>query len=224
MSSDESAATVATDDEPVLATVVPAAPAPWQFGLKALLGLMVVCSVQFALMSYLTVFGGLIAALVICGVALAGILLTAVLFVPSRTRLMERLDYVGIRLVVGITVLLVGTILAGGGTAIVYTVGEMRTAMILEQKVGMRTLRTEVWDGKGTHNALRILVVFPGSEAEKAGLKAGEVIVLEGTASEFYQRMQESRGKTYDFNVSGNPVGGSIEKIPQRRVTINVPK
>jgi len=45
--------------DPVTAAVVPAPHSPWQFGLKAFLGLIAVCCVQFALMKYLTVLGGL---------------------------------------------------------------------------------------------------------------------------------------------------------------------
>lgn len=213
-----------TDDEPILATVVPPAPSPWQFGLKALMGLMVVCSVQFALMSYVGVMAGLGVAIALCGAALAIILLVAIVFVPSRTPLMERLDFVGIRLVVAITILLVGTILAGGGTAVLYSVTEMRTAVNLETDLGMATRRIEVWDSKGTHNALKIMVVVPGSQADRAGLKIGEVVVVEGTVSDFYQRMQENRGKTYTLNVCGPAVGGSIENLPQRQVTVPVPK
>ena len=212
------------DDEPILATVVPPPPSPWQFGLKALMGLMVVCSVQFALMSYLGVMTGLIVALALCGIALALILLVAILFVPSRTSLMDRLDFVGIRLVLAITILLVGSVLAGGGTAVFYSVGEIRLAVNLESDLGMATRKIQVWDSKGTHNALRIMVVVPGSHADRAGLKIGEVIVIDGTVSDFYQRMEENRGKQYSFNVSGTPVAGSIENLPQRQVTVTVPK
>jgi hypothetical protein len=213
-----------TLDEPILATVVPPPPSPWQFGLKALMGLMVVCSVQFALMSYVGVMAGLGVAIALCGTALAVILLMAVVFVPSRTPLMERLDFIGIRLVVAITILLVGTILAGGGTAVFYAVTEIRTAVNLESDLGLATRRIEVWDSKGTHHALKVMVVVPGSQADRAGLKIGEVIVVQGTVSDFYQRMQESRGNQYSFNVAGPPVGGSIENLPKRQVTVMVPK
>ncbi len=216
--------TAPPDDEPILATIVPPAPSPWQFGLKTLLGLMVVCSVQFALMSYLTVFGGLVAAIVICFAALGVLLLWAVLFVRSRSTLMERLDFVGIRLVVGITVLMVGTILAGGGAAVAYTVGRMWTAMELEKDLGMRTLRTQVWDGKRPYNALKIVFVLPGSDALKAGLSSGEVIVIDGTIDDFYEQLEQKRGKTFSINVAANPVAGSIEKSPPRSVTLMVPK
>lgn len=214
---------VPVHDEPILATIVPPAPSPWQFGLKTLLGLMAVCSVQFALMSYLTVFGGLLAAIGLCFLALAVLLAWAVLFVRSRSSLMDRLDFIGIRLVIAITVLLIGTILAGGGTAVAYTVGTIWTAMELEKDLGIRTLRSEVSDADRSYRALTILMVYPGSNAQKAGIRSGEVIVIDGTIDEFYKRLEANRGASWTLQVAAPPVGGSIEKNPPRSVTIQVP-
>ena len=212
------------DDEPILAVIVPPTPPQWQFGIRSLLGLMAVCGVQFAMMRYLTVFWGMLAAVGVCFLALAVLLLWAVLFVRSRSPLMERLDFVGIRLVVAIAILLVGTILAGGGTAVAYNVGQVWTAMELEKDLGIRTLRGQVWDGKRTYNALNILVVFPGSTAQLAGIQRGEVIVIDGTVDDFYESLELKRGGTYNIDVAAAPVGGSIEKNPRRSVTITVPK
>jgi hypothetical protein len=212
------------DDEPVLATIVPPAPTRWQFGLKSLFGLIVACSVLFALMSYLKVFWGLLAAVGLCFVALAVLLLWAVLFVPSRSSLMERLDYFGIRLVVGIAILFVGTILAGGGTAVYDSVNRTWMAMELESDFGIRTMRSEVWDGKQTYRALKIVVVFPGSYASKVGIQPGEVIVIPGTIDQFYENLEQKRGQSMDIDIAAPPVGGSIEKSPPRRISITVPK
>jgi hypothetical protein len=215
--------TAAPDDEPVLATIVPPTPSPWQFGLKSLLGLMVVCSVQFALMSYLNVFWGLLTGVGLCFAALAILLLWAVLFVRSRSSLMERLDFVGIRLVVGIAVLLVGTILAGGGTAVAYVVGNMWMAMDLEKDFGIRT-RAASLGREANLPRSENPHCLPGSDAQLAGIQQGEVIVIDGTIDEFYENMQQNRGKQLDINVAAAPVGGSIEKTPRRTVTITVPK
>ena len=212
------------DDEPILATIVPPAPSPWQFGMKSLLGLMVVCSVQFALMSYLTVLGGLAVSVGLCFLALNVLLVWAVFFVKSRSALMERLDFVGIRLVLAITVLVIGTIIAASGTAVYYSVGNMWMAMELEKDFGIRTVRGEVWDGKQTYRALSILFVYPGSDAAKAGIKRSEVIVIDGTIDQFYENMQQKRGQSFTLNVAPPPIAGSIEKNPPRTVTIMVPK
>lgn len=225
MSSEPAIQEVEVDDEPILATIVPPAPPQWQFGIKSLLGLMAVCGVLFALMRYLTVFGGMLTAVGLCFLALAVLLLGAVLFVRSRSALMERLDYVGIRLVVAITILLIGTILAGGGAAVAYTVGNVWTAMELEKDFGIRTLRSEVYDANRSYGALTILVVFPGSDAQKAGIRAGEVIVImDGTIDEFYANMQQNRGQPFTLHVASAPVAGSIDKNPPRSIQIIVPK
>jgi hypothetical protein len=137
---------------------------------------------------------------------------------------MEKLDYVGIRLVVAITVLLIGTVIAGGGVAIYETVSDLHRAMTLEQKLGIRTVRIDVWDDTRSYQALKILLVYNGSVASNANLRTGEVVVLEGTVTEFYQRLDENRGRAFSFTVAGPPVGGSIEKAPRRQVTIVVPK
>src|SRR3954466_1799464 len=99
--------------EPVVATVVRPGPSRWQFGLKALLGLMAVCCVQFAMMRYLGVPGGLGVSLGICGVAFACMIFTAVCLIGSRSSLMEKLDYYGIRLALAMVVLFLGTLFAG---------------------------------------------------------------------------------------------------------------
>src|SRR5689334_11063265 len=106
--------------EPVVATVVRPGPSRWQFGLKALLGLMAVCCVQFALMRYLTVPGVFGVSLGICFVALAVMMFVAVCLISTRSPLMEKLDYYGIRLVLAMGVLALGTLFAGGGTAAWY--------------------------------------------------------------------------------------------------------
>jgi hypothetical protein len=96
--------------------------------------------------------------------------------------------------------------------------------MELETDLGIRTLRGQVWDGKRTYNALNILVVFPGSTAQLAGIQRGEVIVIDGTVDDFYESLELKRGGTYNIDVAAAPVGGSIEKNPRRSVTITVPK
>ena len=217
--------TAPPDDEPILATIVPRAPSPWQFGLKSLLGLMAVCGVQFALMRYLTILGGLAAAVGICFLALAVLLVWAVLFVRSRSALMEKLDFVGIRLVVAITVLMIGTIIAASGTAVYGSVAQMWMAMDLEQDLGIRTMRTEVYDSKRSYRALKVLFVYPGSAAQKVGIKRNEVIVIaDGTIDQFYENMQGKRGQLFPISVAPPPVAGSIEKNPPQSINIFVPK
>lgn len=208
---------------PVLATVVPPAPSPWQFGLKALLGLMAVCCVQFALMRYLTVLGGLALGLGLCVAALAVMMFVAVCLAGRRSPLMAKLDYYGIRLVLAISVLFLGTLFAGGGTTAWYVAGEMQLAILLETDLGIRTRSIQVYDSKASHNALLIMTVTSGGVGDLAGLRKGEVIYFDETQSDFYRRLADNRGQPTDINVAIGATSGSLDSCPKRAVTITLP-
>jgi hypothetical protein len=210
--------------EPVVATVVRPGPSPWQFGLKALLGLMAVCCVQFAMMRYLGAPGGLGVSLGICVVAFACMMFTAVCLTGSRSPLMEKLDYYGIRLVLAMVVLALGTLFAGGGTAAWYVASEMQLALTLETDLGIRTRSTEVYDTKkGRYNALYVMTVSSGGVADRAGIRKGEVIYFDETQSSFYHRLADNRGKPVDVNVAIGATSGSLDSCPKRAVTITLP-
>lgn len=211
--------------EPVLATIIPPPPSPWQFGLKAMLGLMAVCSVQFAIMSYVGVLWGLVLGIATCFTILAGVLFTAVCLVSGRSPLMERLDFIGIRLVVGITVLFLGTIIAGGGTGVYYYINETRTALQLEADLGIRTLRTQVYDAANprTYNGLRLVLIIPAGVADRGGMRRDEVIYFEGTTSEFFHMLEQNRGKPVTLNVASGTSTNSLDKCPKRQITLTVP-
>jgi hypothetical protein len=209
--------------QPVVATVVPLAPSPWQFGLKALLGLMAVCCVQFALMRYLTVVGGFALGLALCVAALAVMMFVAVCLAGRRSPLLAKLDYVGIRLVLAITILFLGTLFAGGGTTAWYVAGEMQLAILLETDLGIRTRSIQVYDSKSSHNALLIMTVTSGGVGDLAGLRRGEVIYFDETQSGFYRRLAESRGQPTDINVAIGATSGSLDNCPKRAVTITLP-
>ncbi len=208
---------------PVVATIVPPAPSPWQFGLKALLGLMAVCCVQFALMRYLTVVGGLVFGLSACLVALAVMMLVAVFLIGGRSPHMKKLDYYGIRLVLAIGILFLGTLFAGGGTAAWYIAGEMQLAVLLETDLGIRTRSTEVYGKDATYNALYVMTVSSGGIADRAGIRKGEVIYFDETQSAFYRRLADNRGKPVDINVAIGATSGSLDTCPKRAVTIMLP-
>lgn len=209
--------------EPVAATVVRPGPSPWQFGLKALLGLMAVCCVQFALMSYVGVAWGFGVGLGVCLAALAVMMFIAVCLIGSRSPLMEKLDYYGIRLVLAIGVLFLGTLFAGGGTAAWYVASEMQLAVLLETDLGIRTRSLQVYDTKGTYNALYVMAVSSGGVADRAGIRKGEVIYFDETQSSFYHRLADNRGKPVDVNVAIGASSGSLDSCPKRAVTITLP-
>jgi hypothetical protein len=206
-----------------VATVVRPAPSPWQFGLKALLGLMAVCCVQFAVMRYLGVAWGFGVGLGVCLAALAVMMFIAVCLIGSRSPLMEKLDYYGIRLVLAIGVLFLGTLFAGGGTAAWYVSSEMQLAVTLETNLGIRTRSIQVYDTKGTYNALYVMTVSSGGVADRAGIRKGEVIYFDETQSSFYHRLADNRGKPVDVNVAIGASSGSLDTCPKRAVTITLP-
>ena len=85
--------------EPVTAEIVPPAPSPWRFGLKALLGLMAVCSVQFAVMNYLgSVLWGMVAGMAACFVVFSAIVLGGMALAGSRKQWIAHLDALVVRL------------------------------------------------------------------------------------------------------------------------------
>ena len=209
--------------EPVLATVIPPGPSPWQFGLRALLGLMAVCCVQFALMRYLTVAGGFAVGLSVCVSAFAVMMLVAACQIGRRSPLLERLDFYGIRLVMAMSVLFLGTLFAGGGTAAWYVASEMQLAVTLETDLGLRTRSIEVADKKGKYNALYIMTVTSGGIADRAGLRKGEVIYFDETQSSFYHRLADNRGKPVDLNVAVGAASSPLDICPTRAVTMTLP-
>ncbi len=213
----------AAPKEPVLATVIPPGPSPWQFGLRALLGLMAVCCVQFALMSYLTVAGGFAVGLSVCVSAFAVMMLVAACQIGHRSPLLERLDFYGIRLVMAMSVLFLGTLFAGGGTAAWYVASEMQLAVTLETDLGLRTRSIPVVDKKETYNALYIMTVTSGGIADRAGIRKGEVIYFDETQSAFYHRLAENRGRPIDINVAVGAASSSLDICPKRAVTITLP-
>ncbi|MGI8978200.1 MAG: hypothetical protein ACR2FY_03140 [Pirellulaceae bacterium] len=213
----------AAPKEPVLATVISPGPSPWQFGLRALLGLMAVCCVQFALMSYLTVAGGFAVSLGVCVVAFVVMMAVATSLIGRRSPLLEKLDFYAIRLVLVMSVLFLGTLFAGGGTAAWYVASEMQLALKLETDLGLRSRSIQVYDSKGRRNALYIMTVSSGGIADRAGIRKGEVIYFDETQSAFYHRLADNRGKPVDINVAIGAASSSLDSCPKRAVTITLP-
>lgn len=211
--------------EPVTAEIVPPPPSPWRFGLRAIFGLMAVCSVQFAVMSYLGVLTGFVLGTLACA-AMFGVLLVAGIVLPGKdSRLLPTLDLLVVRIMLALVVLMLGTILAGGGTAAYYAAIRVKNETFLKRDLGL-SLQEEMFLDRGQIAwGLRITAVQAGSVAHKAGLQQGEVIVVSGTIDEFYEILQTNRGKDVDVNVaSGVSPGLSLQNCPQRSVTLAVPK
>ena len=209
--------------EPVIAEIVPPAPSPWRFGLKALLGLMVVCSVQFAAMNWLGILPGLIAGMMLCFAVFGAIVFVAPFLTGERARALAQLDAIIVRLMLAIVILVVGTILAGGGTAVWAVATRIQTERLVEQKLGLSLKEVTVMHNNRVVSALHIVAVTDGGAAHDAGVQKDDVIVLDGTVGETIEMLYANRGKDVDLNLATGAVSRPIESCPQRSVTVVIP-
>jgi hypothetical protein len=211
-----------TKDEPLAAEVI--APPPFQFGLRTMLLLMAVCSVQFAVMSYAGVLPGILVSLGLACAAFAGVFLVGILpgvFAPGQVRQLDRLI---VWLMVAILALFFGTILAGGGVAAWTTVARVKNEAWLERSIGAGLSRQVRIEKSDFRQVLVVTSVRSGSPADLAGLKSGEVLLIEVTADQFYKFLQDNRGSDVELNVAICSATQSLENAPQRTVVVSVPK
>lgn len=210
--------------EPITAEIVPPAPSPWRFGLKALLGLMVVCSVQFAAMNRFGVLWGLLFGLAVCFVAFSVIVLGGMALQGERTKWLAQLDAIVVRLMIAIVVLLLGTIMAGGGTAAYQVYARLSRERAVEQNLGLSLKHVQVVKENHVVSALQVTAIADGGVAHQAGLQMGEVIVVETTIDELIELLSASSGKEVDVNVAtAAAMNTALENCPQRSVTLPVP-
>jgi hypothetical protein len=212
---------LAAESKSAVARVVPQ-PA-WRFGLRALLGLMAVCCVQFAAMNYFGVLGGLVAGMFVCIVLFGAIFLVGMSLTGARASLLPQLDAIIVRLMVALVVLVVGSIMAGGGTAAWYVLARWQIERIVEQKLGMAFQKAPLNRNNQHVWGLHITSVEDGGVAHQAGLKIDEVIVVEGTVEEYVKLLYDNRGKQVDVNVATGALMQSVQNCPQRSVTLPIP-
>lgn len=213
-----------SDVVPITAEIVPPPPSPFRFGLRELMGLMVVCSLQFALMSYLTVLPGLVVGTLVCMAAFAAVLLGGLIAGRRNDRLLEQLDAIGIRLVLGIVVLCIGTMFAGGGVMAYQYFVESRAALGMDRELGLLSRRIKIVSNNQEAQGLHVLTVLPGGIADQAGLNAGDVILPGGTLVEHYQMLEQNRGQQVNLNVAFGADLAPVEDCPQRQVPVIVPQ
>ena len=217
-------------DDFIDAELVPDAPSPLAFGMKAMFALMAISGVQFALMSWLGPLVGLLAGIGLCAVAMVVLLIASVaLRVKPDQPLMEQLDRIAIRLVVGMVILFFGTILAGGGQIILMALEDVRFAWRIQDELGIayaqKTLTRS--DSQNSVDVLELTSVANGSAFDRAGLKAGDLILLNDTADSFLKQLDELRGQSIDIPV-GNyaPSTGNtqVDETTERSVTVQLPE
>lgn len=212
-----------TAPEPIVAEVVPK-PRPVQFGLRTLLLLMAVCSVQFAVMSYAGVLPGIALGLLLACAAFAGVFLVGIMPGIFAVQQVRKLDRVIVWLMVAILTLFFGTVLAGGGLAAWTTAMRINNEAWLERSIGAGLSRQVRVDNTDIRQVLVITSVRPGSPADQAGLKIGEVLVMDTTIDGFYRFLQGSRGSDVELTVALCGPNQQLNAVPQRTVTLSVPK
>lgn len=209
--------------EPIIAEIVPP-PRPMQFGLRTLLLLMAVCSVQFAFMSYAGVLPGIVLGLFLACAAFAGVFLIGVLpgvFAPQQVR---RLDQAIVWLMVTILTLFFGTLLAGGGVAVWETTMRIQNEAWLERSIGAGLSREMMIEKNEPKWVLRVTSIRTGSPADVAGLRRDEVLLLDTTVDQFYKSLQANRGNDVELTVAICSPAQPLDKAVRRTEVLSVPK
>src|SRR5262245_27323502 len=220
----DSACATSVAPEPVTTDLVRPPPSPWRFGLKALLGLMAVCSLQFAAMSYLGVLAGFVTGVVVCFAAFTAIIVVGPFLTAQQARLVPQLDVVIVRLMLAIVILIFGSIMAGGGTAAWHVLARIQTERLIEQKLGLSLKPVMIDHKQHTEMGLLIESITGGGAAHQAGLQKNDIILIEGTVAEYLQTLYDNRGKEVNINVAAGALNKSVESCPQRTVPVVVPQ
>ena len=217
-------------DELIDAELVPDPPSPLAFGMKAMFGLMAISAVQFALMSYLGPFIGLLAGVGLCVLAMGVLMVTSVILglKPGQER-MEQMDRLAIRMAVGLVVLFFGTILAGGGQMIYMSLDDARFHWRMQSDLGIAYSRKTLYDfeEETNVNVLELTDITIGGPFDQAGVQKGDLILLDTTADDFLQKLDDLRGQSIDIpiaNYKASSGASEIDEATKRPVTVHLPE
>ena len=168
-------------------------------------GLMAISAVQFALMSYLGPFIGLLAGIGLCVLAMGILMVSSVILglKPGHQR-MEQMDRLAIRMAAGLVVLFFGTILAGGGQMIYMAAEDARFHWRMQSDLGIAYSRKTLYDfeEESTVNVLELTDVTTGGAFDQAGVRKGDLILLDTTADDFLQKLDDLRGQSIDIPIA----------------------
>ena len=205
------------------AVVVSARPQPLRFGIKAILGLMVLCGLQFALVAKLGPLWGIFSGFAACLALIGGLLLTAICYRPKgKSRALDYMDQLAIRLTLGVVVLFVAFVVAGGGTFVWQQSVQLRRDSLLRTDLGFTAHQQYVFTGTDMDSALVIDTIAPGKPFDQAGLRKNDAILLDDDFN-LYERLEENRGRDVTLNVAPVQSGLSNTTGPERAVTVSVP-
>ena len=210
-------------EEPLAAEVVDS-PRPFQFGLRSMMLLMAVCSVQFAVMSYAGVLPGIALSLLIACGMFAGVFLIGILPGVFAVQQVRRLDKAIVWLMVAILLLFFSTMIAGGGVAIWTSAARIQNEAWIERSLGAGLRRETLNDNNEPRWVLRVTSIRAGSPADLAGLRKDEVLIVETTIDQFYKFLNNNRGSDVELTVAVCGPTQSLDTVPQRAVVLSVPK
>lgn len=216
-----------TTGTPLVAEVVsePQDAPRFRFGLRAMLALVAICGLQFALMSYLGSFWGLLSGLGLCWVLL-GVLLVMAMVLHRRKHqpFMNHLNRWAIPVTLAIVILSVSVMGAGGGWAVYDVMTRVRMESRLKDDLGFRSTRTYVIRDAVMVDAILVRSVTRGGPFESAGVKKGDVIIVEGSANDFFEILEENRGGTVTITVAADAQYQDVKNCVARQVEVPVPK
>lgn len=202
----------AQTSEPVIAEVIAPPPvgSPLRFGLRTLMAITAVASLQFALMSYLGVFVGLLTGCAVCLVGFSLVLLVGMaLHHPAQANHVRKLDRVVVWLMLAFVAIVIGTMLAGGGTIVVQVIEQGRDEAWLRTQVGLSVRPVDVSTGTDGQSVLEVVAVFPNSPADAAGVKRGDYLVNFESTGDLLEDLERSRGKTLYLKI-----GADVNNLP----------
>jgi hypothetical protein len=215
---------LAPDSQAIVeAEIVRPAP-PIRFGLRELMVVTALCSVQFAVMNYLGVLAGFAIGGVVCLAGMTAAMAAGLWVGRSDRALFSRLDRLVIRFVLALTAIAVSGGLSGGGILLVKQLEPLRQAWWLERHLGLKTERGIAWLEEAAVEVLIVKSVAPGRPADQAGVKAGDQIRPLPTTNAFYQNLYDRRGQEADITLyRGGSAMNKLDDLTELDVTIVVP-
>lgn len=215
---------LAPDSQAIVeAEIVRPAP-PIRFGLRELMVVTALCSVQFAVMNYLGVLAGFAIGGVVCLAGMTAAMAAGLWVGRSDRALFSRLDRLVIRFVLALTAIAVSGGLSGGGILLVKQLEPLRQAWWLERQLGLKTERSIAWLEEAAVEVLIVKSVAPGQPADQAGVKAGDQIRPLPTTNAFYQNLYDRRGQEADITLyRGGSAMNKLDDLTELDVTIVVP-
>lgn len=198
-----------------------ARPHPFRFGTRAVFVLMAACGAQFALVFYLGALPGLLLGTATCMVVIGCLVVAAMVLHPrGKSRAMDVMDQLAIRLTLAVVILLLAVIVAGGGSLAWAEAVKIRRNATLQQDLGF-TAQRQVFGRSG--RKLAVDSIAPGKPFDQAGVLKGDEIVLAEDVDAFYEMLEASRGGEVTLTVVTGGSSAIAGQGRERELTVSVP-